>query len=120
MPGQMKHWHPRALRDMEQADDLDFFQQHAALPQFPALVKCFGVTHALLINYEKKIMFSPFSLFGSLGGVNSYQIKTMEAPGDALDETRHRDGYVLSKLPIEYPEFVVERFISRPLRDTRT
>ena len=25
MTSQMKHWHPRALRDMEQANDLDFF-----------------------------------------------------------------------------------------------
>jgi hypothetical protein len=63
MPGQMKHWHPRALRDMEQADDLDFFQQHAAIPQFPALVKRFGVTHALLRNYKKKITISPLILF---------------------------------------------------------
>jgi hypothetical protein len=52
--------------------------------------------------------------------VDSYQIKTVEAPGDTLDETRHRDGHVLSKLPIKYPEFVVKCFISRPLCDTRT
>ena len=40
----------------------------------------------------------------------------MEAPRDALDETRHSDGHVLSELPIKYPKFVVERFITRPLK----
>lgn len=60
MPGQMKNWHPGALRDMQQTDDLDFLQKHAALPQFPPLVKRFRVTHALLRNYKKKMACSLF------------------------------------------------------------
>jgi hypothetical protein len=49
------------------------------------------------------------------GRVDSYQVETMEAMRDTLDETRHGDGHVLSKLLIKYPKFVVERFISWPL-----
>lgn len=60
-------------------------------------------------------MFVPVSAHS-----DSYQVKTMEAPRDAFDETRHRDGYVLSELPIKYPEFVVERFIPRPLANAWT
>lgn len=44
----------------------------------------------------------------------------MEAPRDALDETRYGDGHVLSELPVKYPEFVVERFITRPLANVRS
>ncbi len=54
------------------------------------------------------------------GRVGSHQVETMEAPRDALDETRHGDGYVLPELTIKYPKFVVERFISWPLVNTRT
>ncbi len=54
-----------------------------------------------------------------LSRVNSYHVKTMEALRDALDKTRHGDGHMISKFPIKYPKFVVERFVSRPLANTR-
>ena len=41
----------------------------------------------------------------------------MESPREALDHAEHRDGRVCPELPVHYPKLVVERFVSRPLRD---
>ena len=41
----------------------------------------------------------------------------MESPREALDHAEHRDRRVCPELPVHYPKLVVERFVSRPLRD---
>ena len=43
----------------------------------------------------------------------------MDSPHDALDEAGHRDGYVFSELPIQYPKLIVDLIISGPLQDKK-
>ena len=47
----------------------------------------------------------------------THQVQTVESPGDAFHDAEHRDRRVCPELPVHYPKLVVERFISRPLRD---